>query len=163
MVVKDTSFWQVSQPRNCSWILKKVLACRDIVRSHFSYVIGNGRNVSFWFDPWFNGEPICTSKLDRFISQSGLACNTKVAALLSSSGWVLPRSNYHTMLVWKQNFSLSHPLDLNKQDDIRWDSKPSKQLRVTDFWEAIRHRASVLPWTPSVWHRLHVPRYSCHH
>ncbi|KAK1354787.1 hypothetical protein POM88_048043 [Heracleum sosnowskyi] len=65
------------------------------------------------------------------------------------------------MLVWRQNFPLSHHYNLQKQD--HWDGKPSKALKVSNIWHTIRHREAPVTWASIVWHRLQVPRFSCHH
>lgn len=54
-VLKGTSFWQVPIPPDCSWIWKKVLKLRDIAKQHISYSVGNGADISLWFDLWILG------------------------------------------------------------------------------------------------------------
>lgn len=136
MIVKDMSFWQIHKPSKCSWIFKKVLGARDMVRQFISYVIGDERHISFWFDPWLNGHPICESRNDQAISQYGLPKNAKVVAVLSSEGWNLPVTNHHTMLAWRQSFPLPHHYDLRGKDDIQWDGKASRNLKVSEFYKA---------------------------
>lgn len=48
-------------------------------------------------------------------------------------------------------------------DTIQWDGIRLKSLRVTDLWQSIRMRGHVTPWYNSVWHKLGVPRFACHH
>ncbi|KAK1360657.1 hypothetical protein POM88_045131 [Heracleum sosnowskyi] len=162
-VIKTSSFWTICKPRNCSWILKKVLDLRDIARANISYHIGNGQHTSLWFDPWYNNSPICNNPLDPIISHSRLDCSTKVSSILNSTGWSLPSSNYHDMIVWRSNFNTSTPFNLQKRDDISWNGITSKSIKITNLWHSIRHTSPPVPWFSNVWHKLGVPRYSFLH
>lgn len=161
-VIKDKSFWIISKPRKCSWILKKVLDLRVLAIQHISYSIGNGHHTSLWFDPWHNGTPLCSNATDLIISHSGLNSSSKVSSILSASGWVLPSLNYHDLLNWRQKFQHT-PYNLLKEDDINWDGIASKKFKVSDLWGTVRHIGCLTPWASNVWHKLGVPRYSFLH
>lgn len=152
-LVKRTSIWTLKYPSKCSWILKQVLKLRPIAANHISYLIGNGEKTSLWFDPWSNGAPICLTPLDPIISHSGLDIDAKVSSILNSAGWDLPTSNFLDVTVWRQNFTFP-AFNLNKADIVKWDGISAKELRVTDFWESIRHRGPNVAWANSVWHKL---------
>lgn len=162
-IIKDSSFWIISKPSHCSWILRKVLDLRSTARQFLSYKIGNGLKTSFWFDPWYNGSPICSSLYDPIISQTGLNRLTKVANFLTPSGWSLPTSNYHGMIIWRNGFNMSAPFNLDKNDDICWNGIDSRKLTISDLWQSIRHAGNPVNWANSVWHRIKVPRFSFLH
>lgn len=85
---------------------------------HIKYSVGNGQNISLWFDPWYNNTPICRESGSQLISHSGLPSNAKVSAILNQAGWILPSSNYHDLFVWKQNFDYSTHYNLQARDSI---------------------------------------------
>lgn len=101
-ILNDSSFWIAKKPRTCSRILRKVMDLWTLALQHLTCAIGNGSFTFFWFDPWYYGRPICTLADDPIISHSGLGWNAKVSMVLSSNGWQLPSSNYHSMLVWRR-------------------------------------------------------------
>lgn len=163
IVGKDSSFWVIKKPSKCSWILRKVLDFRNMALQHSTCVVGNGNFLSLWFDPWYLGKPICSSYNDPIISHSGLSKNAKVSEILITTGWRLPTSNFHQLLVRRQDFQYSYGYNLNKNDEFLWNRIKHKVLKVTNLRDSIRHRGSSVSWAMGVWHRLKVPRYSCHH
>lgn len=162
-IIRGTSFWIAKKPSKCSWILRKVMDYREIAKQHITYEIGNGRSISLWFDPWYNGMPLCTDVSDPIISNCNMHRNARVSEILTPEGWILPTSNYHHMYVWRQNFQFNTTFNLNKKDSILWDGVSSKSIRITSLWSSIRHRGTLTEWAASVWHKLKVPRFSCHH
>ncbi|KAK1383520.1 hypothetical protein POM88_021255 [Heracleum sosnowskyi] len=108
---------------------------------------GNGQHTSLWFDPWNNSTPICLSSNDLIIFHYGLHKSAKVSSILSSIGWSLPALNYHHMVVWRDQFLLSTPFNLNKIDEIRWYGISLKALKVTNLWQAVRQVGTQITWT----------------
>lgn len=54
-LLKGKSFWEVSLTSQAgSWIWRKLLKLREVVRSFHMKEIGNGRHTSFWYDNWSN-------------------------------------------------------------------------------------------------------------
>lgn len=157
------SIWTMKCPASSSWMFRKMLSMRDLVKQNISWRIGNGKDISFWFDPWLNGRSVCLDHRSQMISQSGLPYDAKVECILGPSGWQLPQSNYHDMVIWKQSFPFSTPFDTSKRDVICWNDIIASKLRVTDLWEALRHSDLGVPWSLHVWHKLAVPRYSFLH
>lgn len=162
-IIKNGSFWTIQEPSKCSWILKKVLGLRDIARNHITYKIGNGADLSLWFDPWYNNRPICSSGNDPIILHSGLPTSAKVSVIIGEQGWNLPQSNYHDMIVWRNSFDFSTGYDVQKKDSILWDDKACKKIRVTDLWQSVRIGGPQVSWSNCVWHKLMVPRFSTLH
>ena len=50
--LKHRSFWDVCIPSNVSWGWRKILQIRSLVRPYIWYKLGNGKQVSVWFDKW---------------------------------------------------------------------------------------------------------------
>ncbi|KAK1371015.1 hypothetical protein POM88_037107 [Heracleum sosnowskyi] len=138
----------------CSSILRKVLDFRELAMTHISYQIGNGSSIFFWFDTWYNGVPICTIDSDPIIAYSGMPSYSKVSSVISSNGWCLPSSNYHSMLVWSQSFQRDYPYNLNLPDTLLWNGKKLKSICITDLWHTVRHGARNVEWGQNVWHKL---------
>ncbi|KAK1369673.1 hypothetical protein POM88_035765 [Heracleum sosnowskyi] len=130
---------------------------------HISYHLGNGANTFLWFDHWYNNRPLCSCPQDSMISHDGLPKDSRVALILHSSSWVLPRSNYHELLLWKLQFDYATPFNLLLSDSIKWDGIACKRLKLYHIWDSIRSFGNPCAWASSVWHKISVPRYSFHH
>lgn len=52
-LLKKKSFWEVKSTSQAgSWMWRKMLKLRDVVKKFYRKEIGNGRHTSFWFDNW---------------------------------------------------------------------------------------------------------------
>ena len=60
-VLKRKNFWSMAIPEDCSWVWRNILKLRNSAMPFFSYKIGNGKNISFWFDPWWQGKCLANS------------------------------------------------------------------------------------------------------
>ncbi|GKA29389.1 reverse transcriptase domain-containing protein, partial [Tanacetum coccineum] len=69
------------------WGWKKILQCRDALRDHIVYRIGDGSTASIWFDNWLFLGPLSKyiSKTDIF--EAGLSLNCKVGHFSVKAAW----------------------------------------------------------------------------
>lgn len=72
----------------CSWAWKRLLRLRYVYQQHFRWRIGNGKAVSFWFDPWHPNGPLNILFSNLEIYRSGIPRDASVADALSTPlGW----------------------------------------------------------------------------
>ena len=58
-LLKGKSFWELnSKMQNGSWMWHKMLKLRTEAKRFYQKELGNGRNISFWFDFWSKRGPI---------------------------------------------------------------------------------------------------------
>jgi hypothetical protein len=50
--LRGKSFWQISNPKVCSWSWKKLLKLRDIAKKFIRFKIGDGNRTFLWLDNW---------------------------------------------------------------------------------------------------------------
>lgn len=53
-----TNFWETSIMANASWGMCKILQTRDEFRWHIISIVGNGKNISAWYDSWSEIGPL---------------------------------------------------------------------------------------------------------
>lgn len=126
-----------------------------------SYAIGNGTSTSLWFEPWWRGGCLASTKYSLIIRLCGMPSNAMVSSLLSTNGWMLPHPNswhHHLdrlLIHWLHTFN--HPIfNLEAQDCIMWDIMNIGQVKTWHVWENIRSRAEEVPWFLVVWHKLRI-------
>lgn len=130
--LKGTSIWIYKSPKKCSYILRKVLSLRDTAKSNLSSDAG---------------APICSSKNDPIISQSGLSLHDRVANILNVE--------WRTLMEFRQNFNTNTHFNLQRRDEIRWQGKLLKNNRLSDLWKVFRQADKPVSWAESVWHNMH--------
>ena len=50
--LKDTTFFEYKKKSTDSPVWKSLLSCRDLLRQGLMWKLGNGKQISFWFDNW---------------------------------------------------------------------------------------------------------------
>ncbi|XP_074362064.1 uncharacterized protein LOC141702266 [Apium graveolens] len=158
--LKNKFFWTMKIPSDCSWIWRKVLKLRNV---DLIFVLGNGLNTSFWFDPWWHHTPLTSHKHDIALSQLGLPWDFKVGKLFETGSWVLPTANPRlrhispVISMWLRTFDFPH-FDISKNDPISCSDTSIRKLKVWHIWDIIRYRSLEAPWHHLVWHKLRVLR-----
>ncbi|GAB2243405.1 hypothetical protein Droror1_Dr00020180, partial [Drosera rotundifolia] len=56
-LLRGRSFWSVSVPHRCTWIWRKLLSMRHLVRDLTAWRMGDGSRISLWYDSWLPTGP----------------------------------------------------------------------------------------------------------
>lgn len=122
--------------------------------------IGDGSNVSAWFDNWHPIGPLCTVVSRRDVIQAGFSLRSTVVDFVSSNGWSWPDS-------WKERYACLfnfNPLALSnsKLDVLMWKLKDGSlcEFSVSNVWSVIRESFDSCSWVKLVWFSQCVPRHS---
>ena len=101
-LLRGRSLWDVHIPSNCSWNWKKVLQLRPLLRPLIKYIVGDGQNISLWFDNWLPSGPIHESLGDRVIYDARFPRNPKLASIINEHCWQWPIANSTDLLAIKE-------------------------------------------------------------
>ena len=63
--LRGSSIWCARPPQNASWVWRSILKIRPLAEKLIYYSIGNGRNTSFFLDPWLGSTTIHNCVGDR--------------------------------------------------------------------------------------------------
>lgn len=117
---------------------KKIIQCRDILREHIVHKVGNGKNISVWFDNWHPSSPFSKFISYRDIYAKNMSLELKVADVMNLGVWKWP-------VGWEDKFPelIVHPppvLISDCDDKILWKTNKGKtfQLCVGKVWQDIR-------------------------
>src|SRR5262249_42094504 len=81
--LSDTSIWQKKRRYYDSWTWKHIMDCRDTLRQHIHYEVGDGSKFSFLYDPWLpSGQSIYELSGDTIRQALGLSHDSRVAHFL---------------------------------------------------------------------------------
>lgn len=82
----DRNFWDIPTDSDMSWGQRKIMEIRDIIQPHCWYRVGNGHQVSVWFDTWCpNALSILPSQWT--ITRAGFHFTDSIADILDDHGW----------------------------------------------------------------------------
>nr|GEZ05553.1 hypothetical protein [Tanacetum cinerariifolium] len=82
--LKGCTIWDVSLKADMSWGWLKLLKLRAFVRPFFWVKLGNGKNMSVWYDTWCSQCPLIRYFTPRDITMEGFRLQNCVADLLSN-------------------------------------------------------------------------------
>lgn len=149
------NFWITPIPTYCSWAWKRLLRLRYVYQQHFRWRIGNGKTVSFWFDPWHPNGPLNILFSNLEIYRSGIPRDASVADALSTPlGWYVinVRANWWDPLP-----------EFNQQEDrFQWLRHPSGKFSTASAWDLFRPKGNVVSWSSFVWSSSMPSRYQTH-
>lgn len=84
---RKKSKWDVKFKYKASWGRKRKWIAREWMLQGCNFLIGNGRNTSFWFNPWLHQG----RSMDKYNTQAtyslGLPSSIKVAEFIRNSQW----------------------------------------------------------------------------
>lgn len=158
--LKGRSFWNVTEPNKCAWNWKRMLDSRDMFRSRFKAVIGDGRGTMAWYDHWMEGGPLYRKLTNQQVRRAGFSMNATVSDLFREGSWNWPLSWFGGII------PIGHhdiPQELTtKKDTVEWLTRDGAQVPFTvgQAWRCIRRSAPRVPWYDVVWHKYKIPRHS---
>ncbi|GJR57126.1 RNA-directed DNA polymerase, eukaryota, reverse transcriptase zinc-binding domain protein [Tanacetum coccineum] len=89
----------VNVEKSDSWGWKTMPTLRDGIRNHVWYEIGNGKNVSIWYDKWCIDGPLSSVITGRDIYDARLDDNARVVNMIRDNQWVCPDG-------WREKFAI---------------------------------------------------------
>ncbi|GJR12441.1 hypothetical protein Tco_0795093 [Tanacetum coccineum] len=138
--LKNRSFWDIPYRGNMSWGWRKILQLRPLIRNFIWYCIGDGSQVSMWFDRWCNASPLSSIISSRDIFRAGWNLSTKVRDLIHDGMWNWPIEWFHKypLLCTIPVPAIRH----DKSDYLEWRDSDGvgKPFSVYHVWNSIRPR-----------------------
>ena len=164
-VLVRNNFWNLSIPKDCSWIWRKVLQLRVEARNYISYKIENGDSILLWFDPWWNKKSLASSLLDPAIAAVDSTHRATLHSLIYAGNWNIPNLNRSfcndNIKDLLENFDFPN-IDLSEIDIICWDGIKRNKVNTRVIRDSIRTRKDEVPWYEAVWVNKGTNRYIYH-
>ncbi|GJR61177.1 hypothetical protein Tco_1503339 [Tanacetum coccineum] len=118
------NFWDIPVLNDICYGWRKILQCRDVLREHIVYRIGDGSQTSLWYDDWLFLGPLSQFISKRDVLEAGLSLNCKVCDMVENGDWKWPD-------IWRSKlpflFHLPPPLIIHgKNDMVLWKSNDGK-------------------------------------
>ncbi len=139
-----------------------VLKTRDIFKCGASYMIGNGRIVSFWMDIWCTTSPLCTL-YPRIYDCVG-SKNLRAEACWGANGWRwgkilagFPTTSQSDRTLVLQLKGLTSGFTLsNIEDEVRWRWSRSEEFSVKSLYIFLQDGGVSDTSCVELW-KIHVP------
>ncbi|GJW51132.1 putative RNA-directed DNA polymerase, eukaryota, reverse transcriptase zinc-binding domain protein [Tanacetum coccineum] len=137
--IRDRNFWKLPCRGNMTWGWRNILQCRPFIREFFKYKIGNGNNVSLWYDNWCSISPLASIMATRYMNRDGLNTSSKVSDVFQNGN-----------VVWPQDLVARYPLlgsvvgsnSVGSINMMEWRDNVGvvKPFLVNAVWQALRPR-----------------------
>ncbi|GJU10211.1 RNA-directed DNA polymerase, eukaryota, reverse transcriptase zinc-binding domain protein [Tanacetum coccineum] len=157
--LKGRSIWDIQCFGNDSWCWKTILSLRKLVMDHIRHKIGNGRNISAWYDRWNDNQALINHISKREVCLAGFNDQSKLCDIVNDNKWKWPDD----WLV-KYNFLLNIlvPTLKDEPDKVLWATKQGKLVKFStnQVWRDIRSDGNKVQWDKLVWFSQCIPRHT---
>ena len=124
------------------------------------YKLGNGKNVSAWFEKWNSEGPLCDFITTRDIYNARLRLDCTVEDLIVNNNWVWP-------MEWSVQFprlnNIQVPILNNGcMDKALWETNSGKRTEYATkvVWKDMSRNGSKVVWKDLVWFPQNIPKHS---
>ena len=159
-LLKGKNVWEVRCPGDCSWSWRKILGLRCLVRRLMQFRVGNGEDISLWFDYWHPLGPLVEVFGRRIIYDSGFGLHARVADVVQGRDWAWPRSLTGNWMDIISGIPASFRPNNSQADTLCWVEDSRGAFSIRNAWEALRSRQPAVDWFRSVWHSKSIPRHA---
>ncbi|GJT98779.1 RNA-directed DNA polymerase, eukaryota, reverse transcriptase zinc-binding domain protein [Tanacetum coccineum] len=158
--LRGKSIWEISVDQEDSWGWKNLLSIKDQIKDRVAYKIGNGRNVSMWFDNWSDIGPLFQHITYRDLYDERLDRGLKVSDLIDNDGWKWPND-------WYGKFPMITSLNVptiaaDIDDKLAWKTSKGMitEFSVTSVYHDLRGQSPIAPWWKLIWFAQCIPKHS---
>ncbi|GJZ97460.1 RNA-directed DNA polymerase, eukaryota, reverse transcriptase zinc-binding domain protein [Tanacetum coccineum] len=136
------NFWDVPLLNDSCWGWRKILQCRELIRDHIVYLIGDGSQTSIWFDNLLALGPLSQFISKRDVYEAGLALDCKLCDIIDNGVWLWPDS-------WRK-------------DKVLWKSNHGKvgKFSISVAWSELLVSKPKVLWYKLVWFSQNIPRHA---
>ncbi|GKB87009.1 ribonuclease H-like domain-containing protein, partial [Tanacetum coccineum] len=125
--LKGRSIWDTQCYGNDCWYWKTIPSLRNMVMDRIRHKIGNGRNISAWYDMWNDNQTLSNHISKREVCLAGFNNQSKLCDIVDGNRWKWPDD-------WmvKHNFLLNIlvPTFNDKPDNVQWVTNQGKMKTV---------------------------------
>lgn len=142
-----------------SWLFKQILQERQTTLQWFQIDPGDGRDVSFWNDPWTK-----FGKLINFIGHTGprltgLHLNVLVADVWRDGGWLIQSARSQEMeelLIYLTTITLT-----DTPSSPKWitEGRIQRSFSSSYVYHSLLPNVQTVPWYPLVWTKRGIPKH----
>lgn len=129
----STTFMEAQVPKTTSHGWRSILAGRVVLKRGAGWIVGNGRQISVWRDPWLS----TSTPLTPIGPPTAQNQNMMVADLIdpASGDWNIPAIRSH-LPQYEDNIRLLVPSVLGMQDNLVWlpEKEGTTQLNPGMHW-----------------------------
>ncbi|KAJ9555234.1 hypothetical protein OSB04_009848 [Centaurea solstitialis] len=158
--LQGKSIWSITAKSSWSWVFRKLLDLRPLVRRFFFHRIGNGHTTNAWVDTWLE----CGSLSDiipyRRFSRMGFTTTTTARELILTCDSAWPAD-------WYQIFPNLHLYDIPTILDANRDEVCWKRLdgTLTSFsvgvaYSDLNGHSHTVGWAKEVWFKGCIPKHA---
>lgn len=163
--LQNANFWTVDVASHHSWIWKALLALRPLAKRFLRSTVGNGQNLSYWYDHWNKLGPLIDYVGTVGPMLTGIPASAVVAEGSSLTGWTLPspRTRNPALLNLRNTLlNLAAPSTDSGPDSYWWFIERSSSTLFSSklTWEKLRPAAPTHGWAKAIWYPGYVPKHA---
>lgn len=156
MYLKGKSIWCVQAKDGQPWAWRKLLQLRGMFSNHITYNLGDGRQMSLFYDNWLH-----IGSIRDIIGDTTIVWGSDVSVNNwwdYGGQWNIPISfcrRYPNIVDEISKFTITDTLD-----SVNWNFNTSMEYSVNSMYELYRERGRMVYWDKIVWITESPPRFN---
>lgn len=158
--LKKLSFWGITKTVDSSWNWRNLLKLRNIARPLFEYKLGDGKQFSFWYDPWCNGYALIDLFPGISFNEPYISRDSVVGDFWIQGRWLLP-ARWNGTMVSIERFLTDHfSVNVNQVDSIICRVDKHGKFNTGCALRMLRQPQLRVNWAKLVWSASNMPRHA---
>ncbi|GJR14347.1 reverse transcriptase zinc-binding domain-containing protein [Tanacetum coccineum] len=158
------SFCQIEKQKYlgnlCWWGWKNLLNIRDLIMNNVKCIVGNGNDITVWFDNWNDMGHLFKILSHRDLYDARLKEDLNLSDMITKGQWNWPEEWYDKFPMVTQ---IAYPAlnDVNT-DRIVWRNRDEKDLKfsVSIAYADMSIQYPIVPWWKLIWFSHCIPKHS---
>ena len=163
-LLRGETLWDVKDTCLGSWVWRKILKFRTLVKQFLRMNIKNDQTVKFWTDVWLPARRLIDLAGEIGTQKLGIPRNERICDVLDGEVWNLRASrDQHIQQLVQVIRQFPLTLTVNVPDGVLWRNGPDDygdKFIASGTWQQIRHSRDEVQWSKIVWFSQGVPRFS---
>ncbi|XP_027182181.1 uncharacterized protein LOC113780595 [Coffea eugenioides] len=152
ILLKNLSLWAAKIPNVTSWVWRKILQTRGLAQPFIRHIVGNGNNISFWFDTWHPLGPLYKRFTGNLLYSFGCKPHALVSEIIVDGRWRWPVGRKATAEV--KRFKEATPECLVPltmfEDQVVWNGSSSRVFNAKNAVKKSRGSREEVTWAKLV-------------
>ncbi|XP_050229118.1 uncharacterized protein LOC126678260 [Mercurialis annua] len=156
--LKKLSYLGITKPYKASWSWRNLVKLRSLAKDLFEYIVGNGRDTYFWFDPWVHGKSVLDTFPGISTKDADIPKDARTSDLIKNGNRILPDAadevTLHVCEFIRNIFAT------NRQGNDKVMVLKKEFFTIKAAWNFLFLDSQMVSWSSLLWKGPSIPRYS---
>lgn len=159
--MKEKKNWAIDASKTTSSSWRSLLSLRGLSAGFLKVKLGNGQQISFWYDQWMPLGPFIKLFGLLGLRELQIDISASVSQACNSDGWLLRGARSPAAEELQTHLTTVYlPTLRSEQDTYVWvvDGVELQDFSTRKTWNMVKNMALEQSWIQNIWFKGHIPR-----